>query len=90
MQRELNEKRERECVQESKEKVKGFKGQQRELGVSLSEVTLLHVFIVSFLYLLIKWTSLVDVGGFAEPRKILSQCACPPMSKDQYITGRNS
>jgi hypothetical protein len=33
-------------------------------------ILLLHV----SLYL-IKWTSPVDVGGFAEPRKILCQCA---------------
>ena len=32
----------------------------------------------------------VDVGGFAEPRKILCQCACPSLSNYQYITGRNS
>jgi hypothetical protein len=31
----------------------------------------------------------VDVGGFAEPRKILCQCAIPPLSNYQYIPGRN-
>ena len=32
----------------------------------------------------------MKVGGFAEPRKILCQCAYPPMGKYQNITGRNS
>ena len=31
----------------------------------------------------------VDVGGFAEPRKILClSVLTPPLSRDQYITGR--
>jgi len=29
----------------------------------------------------------VDVGGFAEPRKILCQCVYPPLSKYQYTPG---
>jgi len=29
----------------------------------------------------------VDVGGFAEPRKILCQCAYPPLSNYQYTPG---
>jgi hypothetical protein len=29
----------------------------------------------------------VDVGGFAEPRKILCQCVYPPMSNYQYTPG---
>jgi len=30
----------------------------------------------------------VDVGGFAEPRKILCQCAFPPLSNYQYTPVR--
>jgi len=32
----------------------------------------------------------VDVGGFAEPRKILCQCAIRPLSNYQHIPGRKS
>jgi len=40
-----------------------------------SWVILLHVFIVTLSLSLIQWLSPVDVGDFAEPRKILCQCA---------------
>ena len=35
------------------------------------------IFLLHVSLCLIKWTSPVDVGGFAEPRKILCQCALP-------------
>jgi len=49
-------------------------------GSSLAAIAADVIFFHVSLYL-IKWTSPVDVGGFAEPRKILSQCASPPYEK---------
>ena len=45
-------------------------------GSSLAAIAADVIFFHVSLYL-IKWTSPVDVGGFAELRKILCQCALP-------------
>ena len=53
-------------------------------------ILLLHIYCNPFSIYLNNIDSPVDVGGFAEPRKILCQCAIPPLSNYQYILGRIS
>jgi len=79
----------RECVRvkwrEEERKRSCCHGQQSVWAESW--VILLHVFIVTFSLSLIQWLSPVDVGDFAEPRKILCQCALPSVEKDQNTPG---
>jgi hypothetical protein len=78
---------ERECVQESGEKERAAMAAAIAAAVRApkwagSWVILLHVFVVILsLYISDNMDSPVDVGGFAEPRKTLSQCALPSVEQ---------
>ena len=78
---------ERECVQESGEKERAAMAAAIAAAVRApkwagSWVILLHVFVVILsLYISNNMDSPVDVDGFAEPRKTLSQCALPSVEQ---------
>jgi len=89
------------CVREWREKraamaaallpLQQLQVQQLRAGSWESEmILLLHIYCNPFSIYLNNIDSPVDVGGFAEPRKILCQCAIPPLSNYQYTPGRKS
>ena len=62
----------RVCESERENREKRESCNDSSLAAIAADVIFFHVSLYK-----IKWTSPVDVGGFAEPRKILCQCALP-------------